>query len=70
MNQPLDDSGFPGGGVQMGIGIPLFFQLADLNDALRPLVEETQDLIVDSVDLFPVVGKISGHERTPSTRAP
>ena len=50
---------------QIRTGILLLFESADLDDAFRALVEETQDLVVDPIDLFPVIGKVTGHEWDP-----
>ncbi|HEX4969091.1 MAG TPA: hypothetical protein VFV44_11260 [Nitrospiraceae bacterium] len=47
--------------MKIGIRIPLFLQLADLNDAFGPLVQQAQNLVIDSIDRVPVLGKVSGH---------
>ena len=64
----INDRGFSGGGMEIGVGVLLLLQFANLDNTLRPFVEESKDLIIDPIDFFPIVGKVSGHERTPSTR--
>ena len=49
---------------EIGIRIPLFLKLADLYDAFGPLIQQAQNLVIDTVDCFPVLGKVSGHSET------
>ena len=54
--------------MEIGIRIPLFLKLADLYDAFGPLIQQAQNLVIDAIDLFPVLGKVSGHSYTPSSQ--
>jgi hypothetical protein len=47
--------------MEIGIRILLFLEIADLDDAFGPLIQQAQNLVIDAIDLFPVLGKVSGH---------
>jgi hypothetical protein len=51
--------------MEIGIRIPLFLKLADLNDAFGPLVQQAQNLVIDAINGVPVLGKVSGHSYPP-----
>jgi hypothetical protein len=44
--------------VQISVGSGLFFKLPDFDHMLGPLVEELQDLIIETVDLFSERGNV------------
>jgi hypothetical protein len=54
--------------MEIGIRIPLFLKLADLYDAFGPLIQQAQNLVIDAIDRFPVLGKVSGHSYPPSSQ--
>jgi hypothetical protein len=47
--------------MKIGIRILLFLDLANLDDAFGPLIQQTQNFVIDAIDRFPVLGKVSGH---------
>jgi hypothetical protein len=47
--------------MEVRVSVLLLLELADLNDAFGPLVQQAQNLVIDAIDFFPVAGKISGH---------
>src|SRR5262245_31270835 len=49
--------------MEIGPCILLFLELADLDDALGPLIQQAQNLVIDAIDCFPVLGKLSGHSK-------
>jgi hypothetical protein len=51
--------------MEIGISILPFLELADLDDAFGPFIQQTQNLVINAIDLFPVVGKVSGHSQPP-----
>jgi hypothetical protein len=51
--------------MEIGIRIPLFFDLADLDDAFGSLVQQAQNFVIDAINFFPVLGKVSGHSYSP-----
>jgi hypothetical protein len=67
--ETLDYRRFPRRGMKIGIRIPLFLNLADLNDTFGPLIQQAQNLVINAVNLFPVLGKVSGHSQ-PSLPSP
>ena len=61
LDEALDYRRLPRRSMEIGIRIPLFLELADLDDAFGPLIQQAQNLVIDAIDLFPVLGKVSGH---------
>jgi hypothetical protein len=47
--------------MEIGIRILLFLDLPDLDDAFGPFVQQAQNLVINAIDLVPVLGKVSGH---------
>jgi len=47
--------------MEIGIRIFLFLNLPDLDDAFGPLIQKAQNLVINAIDLSPVVRKVSGH---------
>jgi hypothetical protein len=47
--------------MEIGTRIFLFLDLADFDDTLGPLIQQAQDLIINAIDFFPVVGEVPGH---------
>ena len=47
--------------MEIGIRILLFLELADLDDAFGPFIQQAQNLVIDAIDHFPILGKVSGH---------
>jgi hypothetical protein len=47
--------------MQIGVRILGFLDMTDLDDALRPLIEQTENLIVDTINLLPISGKVTRH---------
>ena len=61
MYEALDYRRLPRLGMEIGTRILLFLELADLDDAFRPFIQQAQNFVVNAIDLFPVLGKGSGH---------
>jgi hypothetical protein len=59
--EALDYRRLPRRGMEISIRILLFLELADLDDAFGPFIQQTQNFVVNAIDLFPVLGKGSGH---------
>jgi hypothetical protein len=59
--EALDYSRLPRRGMEIGIRILLFLEFADLDDAVGPFIQQAQNLVINAIDLFPVLGKVSGH---------
>src|SRR5438309_173221 len=67
--EALDYRRLPRLGMEIGTRILLFLELADLDDAFRPFIQQAQNFVVNAIDLFPVLGKGSGHS-LPSLSSP
>ena len=48
--------------MKMGLGVLQLLEFPDLDNAFGALVQEPQDLVVDTIDLLPVPLQVIGHD--------
>ena len=55
--EAFDYRRLPRRGMEIGIRILFFLEFADLDDAFGPFIQQAQNLVINAIDLFPVLRK-------------